>query len=542
MPTKPIALDETLQNVVKVLQNTAETLQGIAKDETLQGTAKDITLQSVVTTLQNVEEALRNSATNETLKGVAKDETLQNLVTTLRNIVEILQNPVTDETLQKVAKDTTLQGLVTAMESVVEALQNHAKDETLIRMAEALDAKDVTQQRLNEIGVYSEEKKQEIEEIGKRVKETIPDDYSEMSEKVNNANSKFANALKGTAIGQTATITDISPIEHTMDVKVRSKNVAFDASYNDVPVGNTNTGVVGAYAKALEKGKTYTFSFDTENTGATMSFVAYGKPLTMLTSQYFVADGTRKSITFTMTDDYYKTFSITWVQLRSNSTANSGLCSNVMIEEGEVATEYTKYVEDLNSVSVSKYGANVVSIANKTISGDKGYASSTNSISLTPNTVYTLSVDFAQTGSKATVGITVRNSSGATIGRSDTITDTNGRFSATFTSPEDGKIVIALFSNITATAITGTSCAYSNFQIEVGSSATEYEPYKEPTTHTPNADGTVHGVTSLYPTTTLIVDTEGTIVDCGYNRDINKAFTELEQKLTNAVISLGGNV
>ena len=47
-------------------------------------------------------------------------------------------------------------------------------------------------------------------------------------------------------------------------------------------------------------------------------------------------------------------------------------------------------------------------------------------------------------------------------------------------------------------------------------------------TYTANADGTVNGVTSLYPTTTLMTDTDGVIIDCEYNRDINKAYAALE--------------
>ena len=65
-------------------------------------------------------------------------------------------------------------------------------------------------------------------------------------------------------------------------------------------------------------------------------------------------------------------------------------------------------------------------------------------------------------------------------------------------------------------------------QLELGETATDYEPYVEPTYYTPNADGTVEGVTSLYPNTTLMTDTEGVIIDCEYNRDINKAFVALE--------------
>ena len=65
-------------------------------------------------------------------------------------------------------------------------------------------------------------------------------------------------------------------------------------------------------------------------------------------------------------------------------------------------------------------------------------------------------------------------------------------------------------------------------QLEIGSTATEYEPYITPTEYTPTADGTVNGITSLYPNTTLTTDTEGIIINCKYNRDINKAFAALE--------------
>ena len=59
-------------------------------------------------------------------------------------------------------------------------------------------------------------------------------------------------------------------------------------------------------------------------------------------------------------------------------------------------------------------------------------------------------------------------------------------------------------------------------QLEIGTTPTEYEPYSAPIEYTPTADGTVNGVTSLYPNTTLTTDTDGVIIDCEYNRDINK--------------------
>ena len=92
-------------------------------------------------------------------------------------------------------------------------------------------------------------------------------------------------------------------------------------------------------------------------------------------------------------------------------------------------------------------------------------------------------------------------------------------------------------------------------QLETGTSATAYTPYvsdlskvtvkayeTDPTdikaTYTPNEDGTVEGVTAISPTTTLTADNSGVVIKAEYNRDINKAFAELQQ----AIISLGGNL
>ena len=99
---------------------------------------------------------------------------------------------------------------------------------------------------------------------------------------------------------------------------------------------------------------------------------------------------------------------------------------------------------------------------------------------------------------------------------------------------------------------------YDNYflypQLERGTAATDYVPNISDLTavkllkanslgeteaeYTPNVDGTVEGVSSLYPNTILMTDTDGVIIDCEYNRDLNKALAELKA----AIISLGGNV
>ncbi|MBE7022727.1 MAG: hypothetical protein E7414_05895 [Ruminococcaceae bacterium] len=75
------------------------------------------------------------------------------------------------------------------------------------------------------------------------------------------------------------------------------------------------------------------------------------------------------------------------------------------------------------------------------------------------------------------------------------------------------------------------------FQIEIADAPTEYETYTEEK-YTVNLDGSVDGIISAYPVTNLITDTQGAVIDVEYNRDSNKVI----EKLTNAIISLGGNV
>lgn len=77
----------------------------------------------------------------------------------------------------------------------------------------------------------------------------------------------------------------------------------------------------------------------------------------------------------------------------------------------------------------------------------------------------------------------------------------------------------------------------SNFQIELGENATEYEPYREPVEATADEDGNVEGLMSLAPNMTVFGE-NGTVIDCAYNRDINKAFEEITQ----AMISMGANI
>ena len=87
----------------------------------------------------------------------------------------------------------------------------------------------------------------------------------------------------------------------------------------------------------------------------------------------------------------------------------------------------------------------------------------------------------------------------------------------------------------------GSSLNISGLQIELGG-ATEYVPYVDVSTvsvivspdgtdtsateYTPDADGVVEGIKSLYPSMVITTDAEGAIIELEYNKDINKGVSQ----------------
>lgn len=98
-------------------------------------------------------------------------------------------------------------------------------------------------------------------------------------------------------------------------------------------------------------------------------------------------------------------------------------------------------------------------------------------------------------------------------------------------------------NEIIAVALNSCRMKISDFIVLEGEYTEEtmptYEAYIEPVEYAVEADGTVSGVNAIYPFTTLMTDAGAAVeISCTYNRDINKALTELRE----AIISLGGNV
>ena len=370
-----------------------------------------------------------------------------------------------------------------------------------------------------------------------------------------------ANALRGKKRGGTVRIDDAAPIQHELTLQVKSKNLIpqpYDfttKTVNGVTFTVNEDGTITANGTAtaniyfvlqrfipLQLNTTYTLS------GAPAGSSSSTYCLYMINSG--VADWAAGSI-------YNQLMKATFTPIKSPGQEGYGVslvvysgtvCDNVIfspqIEEGATATAYTKGVTPA-AVTVRRNGKNLIPYPYR-------YGTQTiNGITFTVNEDRSITVNGTATAT-ATFQISEDDALSDLIGQTVTLSGcpTGGsestyrmRYQQTGVSSDVGNgatFTVKVKSYLAIQVFAGTVCDNVVFkpQIEVGNAATTYEPYIPPTEYTPAVDGVVSGVLTLYPVTTLTTDSAGAVLEAGYNRDLNKAFEELQQ----AIISLGGTV
>lgn len=189
----------------------------------------------------------------------------------------------------------------------------------------------------------------------------------------NTPNSLFANAIKGTVSGEVIRVDDVSPVDHTVSVKVKSKNlidldkVVFNrcvrdgekvtSDINDSYYCKLTVNYLGDYLLA-NKGKAITFSVDDVH-NRKLSIVIFGtfkgSEDTFRSSLNVVGD---TFTTFVIPNDLE---SVARMELRFNYdgagsfTDTETVFEKFQLEAGNTATEYTPYV-DPSTVTLSLCG------------------------------------------------------------------------------------------------------------------------------------------------------------------------------------------
>ena len=185
--------------------------------------------------------------------------------------------------------------------------------------------------------------------------------------------NNFANAFKGNAEGAVVQVDDVSPVEHIVGCKVRSKNLW--KTYNVSDTVSFSNGFVHTYNNG-----TFTFSGKTTNSEGggradlrnsnwamttlppgtyTYSINVLSGSMQGLTTFMQTFDGTAITIlpnyTFTLTEEKNVLFGInrpTTIDIEYNVTYN------IQIEEGTEATGYVPYV-DVSTAKVTRCGKNL---------------------------------------------------------------------------------------------------------------------------------------------------------------------------------------
>lgn len=364
-----------------------------------------------------------------------------------------------------------------------------------------------------------------------------------------------ANALKGSVSGSVVTMKDVSPVGHNVDVKVRSKNILpypykdttvtnqgityTDNGDGSITVSGTSTGFSGFYLidsrfnEIIENGKTYTISLKTLSGEGNVGILG---EIVRKSDNVIVHYLNTGNPTFTVDKNLYD---YKYLRLQIPTTNTEVSCTvAVMLEDGSTATEYTPYV-DVSTINLGVGGKNLFDYTlpytvGKVLDKNTGELMNWGTswcvydyIEIQPNITCTVNPELNQ----GRYPICFYDENKVFISSSES-NDTNDV--TVFTTPPNCKYM--RISAIIASA--STSMIVLGEYTKEQMSLMKYEPYVEPTEYSVNADGTVKGVTSLYPSMSLLTDTSGAMIDVEYNKDTNKVI----QNLVNAIIALGGNV
>ena len=395
------------------------------------------------------------------------------------------------------------------------------------------------------------------------------------------ANNNYVNVLIGSARGEIIGLDDVSPLTHKIPVKMRSKNL-FDISKvsSNTNVTNNGDGTLSVFGYGVPIGK-FSKLLPSVNVGdvVTLSLVTNACASSGEALDCFYLNGMsalwKSGTAITVTQDVLDGTISAYCKRSTDGVNTTATTSNIQIELGTTATPYTSYVTDDTEVTVKSLGKNQFDISQEahfkhyaissiektsdTITLNIGYSNISNLFYISAQYVLpsnlagkeiTVSVNASTSGvNKAHIRVAWVNSVGTTVGDMLIGGHYSGQIPQKMTltgivpqqpDADHNKLVLYLYAHGSEKVLQNGetyTTTYSNIQIEIGNTATEYEPYKEGETVNTTVVESVE-LTSIAPNMTITTNNEGIIIDAVYNRDFNRVV----EKLTQAIISLGGTV
>lgn len=372
-------------------------------------------------------------------------------------------------------------------------------------------------------------------------------------------NNLFANALKGSASGEVVALKDVSPLEHNLGVRVSSENLFDIEAEPDAVIASSYSYQGGKLTINADAGEQNDYPrlhyeiynadlFDTYisvsakwenvvNVDYAYINVVYVNPQREETQLvWFTHDSGISSKVSKIKIPKYEEGAYIYVMLAAytpdTSVERTFTVFDVTINLGKEAKPYTPHISDLSAVKLLVSEANLLSL-------DK-FSWSTN-CTLSNGVVTQINAD---TNTSPTFKIA--GNGYAELARSGVIS--KGRLALEFVCTEQtDNLYFGVHGNTTDTTLyfagvnlragtytfsceitnaTQGSISWRNMQIE-GGGLSDYKPYKEPTEYAYGEE-----IKSIYPTTMIMTDTEGVLIECEYNKDANKVVKSLEDRIS----------
>lgn len=355
-------------------------------------------------------------------------------------------------------------------------------------------------------------------------------------------------AVKGAKVdvsGAVVSVGDVSSVEHSVGVRLTSKNLFDSTTLLQAQNWQESGGVYYGRADYLYATfkyangglfPNYTFK---ENTQYTFSFNGYNEVDEVgydgVIFGFKYTDGTDNRVALPNSQDFadYILTSVANKTIERLFVSFSGGCDvyirNIQLEESTTATPYTPYT-DTPTGSVTVQGKNyfdISKVADNTNGYNKLYNNGDGTITVVTTSKGGTSIGkqtlreyapnlkagetyFLSAYSTPVEGSTMANNY---IYLQGTGANVSWLFNSSKTVTEEMLNAKVLWYAWAQKDVTTT---ISNIQIELGTTATAYEPYQAPTTYTANADGIVDGVRSLSPSMVLTTDNDGVVINARY--------------------------
>lgn len=397
------------------------------------------------------------------------------------------------------------------------------------------------------------------------------EDINELVEEVSNTvKGDYANAYKQTVSGSVIRVDDVSPIEHTVGVKVRSKNLcaltnvnaasskfSYDESAQTFTINASGfVQYVRTFDEPFPAGTKVAITVQVESgqIDGTLSFGGY----------HIDPDGSKDWQGYVTVDSGVdlsgKTYTTTFVAtdtinhlvlfVDGAATIIEPIVLKAQFELGDEITEYEPYI-DPSTMTLTRCGKNFIPFpydaTTQTAFGitftDNGDGSITVNGTSTDTVLHFLNYStkpihlqagiYTLSGCPAGGGQNLYRISVKTLEEVPVYyTDIGNKQTFTLTEDVDVSLYIAVWKGVTVSNLKFYP------QLEVGNTASDYE-IGIVNTYTPATNGTVENVYSVSPTMTLFTDTPGVTIEAEYNKDIQKVINEA---VTNVGVNLTDTV